>query len=220
VENYLNRLADIWPADAGDNLFFADGSKSEGGNAPFPFNILSHAHQDWLRRQCEAHAPDLVIVDVWRRIFKGSEDKSEIVDDVINCLKAATLPAALLVISHARKPNAEFDAGVLYEARGSGHLSGACDTILRLHPATRMVPNKRLEYEGRATAPTEIILHDEPNLLFSLAPEDAFAAAVGDALLRDFPSEVKRAEYLAQVTGKSIEACRSALRRAASGQAF
>lgn len=206
----FDRLVSEFPPETRDRFRLADSNK---GSAPFPFNITQPACALWLRKEVDTHKPDLVIIDVWRKCFRGSEDKSEIVEEAIAALRVCTTPSATLVISHARKENPDYDGGVLNEARGSGHLAASCDTIIRLQAATKKKP-ARLSYEGRATEGRELDLLSLPNHLFALRPETAFDISLKHVLSQVYPTRREQARALAALTGEHEEKCRTALRRA------
>lgn len=193
--------------DGASRLFLADTE-----HVPYPFHILQPAVQQWLRQQVDTIKPDLVIFDVIRKMFKGSDNDSDIMDEVIEAVKHTCQPAASLIIAHSKKVSKEFDGGTLDEMRGSGAQGAAYDTIFRLLKGSKTKP-PRLTIEGRATEDQEIILANRPDLLFDLGQSSAFDAALREALEGTFTSERKRAEHLAAVTGEDFAKCQSALRR-------
>lgn len=193
--------------DGADRLFLADTE-----HTPYPFHIKEPTVQAWLRQQIDLLKPDLVIFDVIRKMFKGSDNDSEIMDEVIELTKHTCQPAASLVIAHSKKASSEFDGGTLDEMRGSGAQGAAYDTVFRLFKSSKTKPPK-LSIEGRATEDQTIILTNRDDLLFGLGAESAFDAALRHVLVMEFASERKRAEHLATVSGEEFAKCQSAIRR-------
>jgi len=194
--------------EGGSRLWLADTE-----NAPYPFHILTPQVQQWMRQQIDLIQPDLVIFDVIRKMFKGNDNDSDMLEDVISTVKHTCRPAAVLMIAHSKKAKADFDSGTIGEIRGSSAQGASYDTILRLQKATKTA-GPILSIEGRAIEDQEIHLVSQPNLLFGLGRDTMFDVAVKDALAQPFPSERQRAEHLAAVTGASFDKCHSALRRA------
>ena len=170
--------------------------------APFPFNLMNPVHFSWLRAVCTTHQPVLFILDVLRNVFRGDENNSDIMQDVLDTFVMATSPAAQLLISHPRKPSEAGGREVRDQNRGSGHVAGSVDSILSLTP--------RLQYVSRSAEGSTPIrrLHNGLWDTDSLSP-------LLDSFLdnKTFPTQSSRAEALSQKLGKSEEACRSLLRR-------
>jgi hypothetical protein len=139
-------------------------------------------------------------------------------NEVMGTLRLAVRPAALLFVSHARKENPEFDAGVLQEGRGSSAVAGDCDTILRLRKASpKGKKPAMLSYSGRATEDTELALKLKPSLFFEPLVEvkSTFQLTL-EQVLAD--PDVKNTVYaqamrLAELTGEKFERCKSAINR-------
>lgn len=205
----LAETPDFLPACDAGNLWLADTE-----HTPHPFHILLPQVQQWLRQQIDLIQPDLVIFDVIRKLFKGNDNDSDIIEEVLAMLKHVCRPAAALVIAHSKKAKADFDSGTIGEIRGSSAQGASYDTILRLQKATKTA-GPTLTIEGRAIEDQTVRLANRPDLLFDLGAVSAFDLAVREALTREFVSERKRAEHLAAVTGETFDRCHSALRRAA-----
>lgn len=111
----------------------------------YPFNILNPVHQGWLKQELAKIQPVLVIVDTFRESFDGDENSSEIQKAVVSKLVEACLPAALIILSHARKDSlfAKDDDDLMGENRGSGYLAGRMDCVIRMTP-------RMMSYQGRA----------------------------------------------------------------------
>lgn len=196
----------LTPEGAG-RLFLADTE-----HTPYPFYIMTPTVQQWLRQQIDTLKPDLVIFDVIRKMFKGTDNDSDVMDEVIETIKHVCQPAASLVIAHSKKANKEYDGGTLDEMRGSGAQGAAYDTVFRLIKGAKGRAPK-LTIEGRATEDQSITLANRDDLLFDLAGDSAFDAALRQTLLMTFASERKRAEHLSRVTGEEFAKCQSAIRR-------
>lgn len=204
-ELWKERLDDL--AEAGvntDDIGFADRETFD----TFPFNILMPDHLAMLKRAVEERHPAVVIIDTIREVHRGDENDSTDMQSVIASLVAATMPATLIIISHARKPAAEIGASLINDMRGSSYVVGRMDAILRftnhtLHYTGRSVEEgkiklKRLENGFWAPMADEVDSH-----IMSIIADPAFVALSGRA----------RARALAQKLGKTEAACRSLLRR-------
>ncbi len=194
--------------EGGANLYLADTE-----HTPHPFHILTPQVQQWLRQQVESIAPDLVIIDVIRKLFKGSDNDSDIVEEVLAAVKHTCHPAAVMMIAHSKKAKSDYDSGTIGEIRGSSAQGASYDTIMRLQKATKS-SGPILNVEGRATEDTTIKLANRNDLLFDLNGDSAFDIALRDAMVREFSSDRKRAEHLSAITGQSFDKCHSAVRRA------
>lgn len=203
------------------NVYFSDI-----GTMPYPFDILTEQTtyntvgkittfpcQAWLRAQVDAIKPVVVIIDTLRELHKGDENDSGQMANVMSALVAATSPSAVCLISHSRKENLALPENerenLLQDNRGSNYIAGRMDGIMR-------VSNKRLLYQSR-TIDKHLLKckRIEPGLwMVDRADEEAHIRAVlGDKTLLSISD---RAEVLSTRTGKSIEACRSLLRRRSS----
>lgn len=198
----------IVPPSADKRLVIADTDL-----APYPFDIQKPHCAGWLATQMATFQPDLVIIDTFRRAHMVSEDKSETITPVINAVQHCCRPAAVLLVGHGRKPNPDYDGGVLNEGRGSTAIPAACDLILRIRPKTKKHPTM-LDWEGRSCESAELPLEDEPSLFYRVGAEQDFQFALQETLHNSFPSLNKAAEHLAMLSGRPKEACRTALRRA------
>ena len=98
---------------------------------PYPFNILGEGF-NWLKNSVAEIEPLVVVIDVLREIHQGDENDSGHMQLVINTLQAAVRPAACIILSHARKNQAEGSYGLMDENRGSGYVAGRADAVLSL----------------------------------------------------------------------------------------
>jgi len=184
------------------NIFLADRDTLDC----WPFNILNDTHAEKLKATLMPFNPDVVIVDTLRAAHGGKENDSDIMQEVISRLSLAVQPAALVIVSHSRKPG-EGGLDVLNDQRGSGASVGAVDAILRL-------TKKSLHYIGRAIEEGSIKVERLDNGLWVAAQADLDAATEIVLLDTTIPSMRAKAKLLASRVGKSEESCRSLLRRA------
>lgn len=176
---------------------------------PFPFHVLQPTVRQWLRGQVEKVKPDLVILDVIRKIFQGNDNDSDIIEQVLNAVKEACKPAAVLLVAHSKKAAKDFDGGTIGEIRGSGAQGASYDTIFRLIKGKQPT----LSIEGRATMEQTVKLVNRPDLLFDLTPDGMFRQAVLDILTEDYPNTRQRALALQGRTGEDFARCQTAIRR-------
>ncbi len=209
----LEAAGEVFGPKADENLILADPEQ-----APYPFDILHPTSFTWLKDQVTLHTPALVIVDVLRKIFRGNEDKSEVMAHVLGTLKLACLPAAVLFVSHARKTNPEFDGGTLQENRGASSIPGDCDTIMRL---TKASPKGKkpatLSWSGRACEDQDLQVQLRKSLFFDVlsAPEkDRFHLHLEEVLADNtLKTTYAKAKALAEISGAAFEKCKSAINR-------
>ena len=176
----------------------------------FPFNILYPEHRALLGASLRPLQPSAVILDTIREAHDGDEDKSTIMRNVIAELVAATAPAALILIAHARKVSAEQPRTDLTgDNRGSSYVVGRMDSIIKFTPRT-------MHYTGRAVESGQIRCYRDDHGLWH--PETSELIAHLETVLADtaLTSVLSKAKALSTLTGKSVEACRNILRRAAS----
>ena len=205
VEEYLDRFTDASQA-LPDTLLIADREM-----APFPFNILAGDAYLWLHTAAGLHRPAVVILDSLRDAHEADEDKSQQMQHVVTVLRAAVSPAALVLISHARKPNYQLPPDVrdnlMSDNRGSSYVPGKADTIIKL-------TEKTLHIQGRTIQKHRLRAVRNTFGLWELAvseTEAAVAEVLADVTL---PSMSARTKALAELLDRSPEACRSLLRRA------
>ncbi len=174
--------------------------------AYYPFDILQPLHMKYLRDIIQEHTPTAVIVDTLRESHSGDEDSSTVARNVIGNLVGACHPAALIVISHGRKPNPDMDKDLLADHRGSSYITGRMDAIMRL-------TKTRLYYTGRSIEAGDIKVQRTDNGLWQPVPDEVgpmIAKVMADVSI---PSLRGKARVLATLVGKSEEASMSLLRR-------
>lgn len=172
----------------------------------FPFDILQPQHTRYLRSIIAPFNPVAVVIDTLREVHSGDEDSSTVMRNVISNLVAATTPAALILISHARKPNIDTGKNLMADMRGSSYVVGRMDAIMRF---TR----KGLYYQGRAIEEGHIKLSRQDNGLW--LPDNTDDQAIIEEVLVDASLTTMRAQarVLAIRLKKSEEAAMSQLRR-------
>lgn len=172
----------------------------------FPFDILQPQHMTYLRAIVAIHAPTCVIIDTLREAHSGDEDSSTASRNVIANLVAATSPAALVLVSHSRKPHPDVDKDLRADHRGSSYVTGRMDSIMRL-------TKQRLYYMGRSIEDGDIKIVRQENGLW--APIVDESGAIVQKVMNDpsLPSLRAKARALAPLVGSSEEAALSRLRR-------
>lgn len=175
----------------------------------WPFDILDPSHHARLKEALAEVKPIAVIVDTIRESHSADENDSTAMRNVIGELVDATQPAALIVISHARKPNPEVHRDLLADQRGSNYVVGRMDTIIRFTHRTAFLT-------GRAIEEGSVKLERLDNG-FWLPLEDEVDRAIRDALADRTQSTRQRAKRVAERAGVSENAARMRLRRAEGG---
>ena len=192
------------------NLHIADKQ-----SLPFPFEILNPAHFDGLRAMVARLKPVAVFVDVLRKATMADESSSDTMINVLSQLERAVQPAALIIISHAKKPasknngvdDRDGDASLGHDNRGSSSLPGNVDGIIKITKKTFSFLSRTIE-QGR------LKLNWNPETFLFTVDNKEFDAHLG-AIMADptLASDSARALALSEKSGRPIEACRSAVRR-------
>ncbi len=187
----------------------------------FPFDILQPAHFRLLTEELRSiteidpstgeeltKPTDVVIIDTLREAHSGDENDSTEMQQVIAYLDAAVKPAALILISHARKSNPEIGYSLMNDNRGSNYIVGRMDGICRFSKESMRVSSRTLEEEtvrlDRSDDGTWTLLNDP----FTKAVEVARAE---NPLI---PTRELARMLHDRFPSKSEAACRAALRRA------
>jgi len=188
-----------------DNLLLADRECLE----IYPFDILQPSHMKYLHSIVQPMNPTVVFVDTLREVHSGDEDSSTTSRNVITNLVGSVHPAALILISHSRKPHADVDRDLMADHRGSSYITGRMDAIIR------MTKNK-IYYGGRTIEEGNIkLIRSEIDgaLMFEPHVDDTgpiIAKVIADTSLVSMRS---KARVLATLLGTSEEASMSRLRR-------
>lgn len=198
-------------------VYFADRETLD----THPFDILEPAHfarlvgaLRTLTVQADSgedvpEQPGVVIIDTLRESHSGDENDSTAMQDVIAHLDAAVKPAALVLVSHARKANPEAGFSLMNDNRGSNYIVGRMDVIVRFSPKSLRISSRTMEEHSIDTERND-------DGTWSLRGDPA-AVHVVDSLLADqsIPSLREKARVLSQtrVPRTSEMACRAILRR-------
>lgn len=197
---WMDRIDSLAPKHP--NLDIIDYADRE--TLDFPFDILNPEHFSHLQQDLSTIKPDLVIFDTLREAHAEEENSSTDMKNVIAALTACVRPAALLLVSHPRKPQPESLDSLLSGQRGSGYIVGKMDTIIKLNPHS-------LQAVGRALEEVSIDIERMENGYWHY---DSDLPYIQEILSLDH-SMSEKAEIVAQKLHISKEAARSKLRRAA-----
>lgn len=184
------------------NFLVADRESIEA----WPFDILQPKHVDYLHSIIAPHRPAAVVIDTIREAHSGDEDSSTNMRNVIAGLTLAAGDAAVILISHSRKPQPDSDLDIMSDLRGSSYVAGRMDAMMRL-------TNKRLYYAGRSIEPDyiDLVRMDE-------GTHQADTSKLGPALQRvindpGLPTLRSKARVLAKDLMKSEDSAMSTIRR-------
>lgn len=170
-----------------------------------PFDILNPDHLVLLSNALDGKGFDLVIIDTIREAHSGDENDSTAMQKVIASLTAATRPAALVIVSHARKSGEE-SYSLMNDNRGSSYIVGRMDAIVRFTPKGARVSGRSIEEHSidldRYDSGFWEALHGEQDL------------HVAEVLANPSLTSIRaKAKELAKLSGKSEAAARGILRR-------
>lgn len=154
----------------------------------FPVNILEPEDPTikWLAAELERLQPVMIVIDTIREVHGGDEDNSTVMRNVLSALVGACRPAAIVLVSHARKDQAGFGGDVgeedmMDQARGSSYVAGRMDVIVK-------VTKKRMQFKGRATGQqTEALAQDPETGWISLHRDDDGSDAYIEELMTLYP---------------------------------
>jgi len=147
-----------------------------------------------------------VIIDTIRESHSGDENDSTAMQAVIAHLTAAVKPAALILVSHAKKQNPEYGYDLMNDNRGSSYVVGRMDAICRFSHTSIRCSSRSMEEHS-----TKIERNDDGT--WSLA-QDTFKSEA-KMLLDLHPDKPLRelARILKEKSNRGEEACRGVLRR-------
>lgn len=171
----------------------------------FPVNVLdpNDPITRWLKAEFDRIQPVMVVVDTLREIHGGDEDNSTAMRNVISALVGATRPAALVLVSHARKDQAfggPIDEDMMDQARGSSYVAGRMDSVVN-------VTQRLMKYKGRAVGQAQEKLEQDPLTgWIRIKQEDDGSVDEIRLLFRDYPglSVNQYAQRLAQKMKYSV----------------
>ena len=184
-------------------LHFADKEM-----APYPFDILSpETGGAYLQHEVNRIKPIMVVIDTLRETTDANENDSGQMKIVLNTLQHICQPAAIVLITHAKKPSAFMDDDPVNDIRGSGQISARLDTILKC-------TQKRLFVKGRAVEDLKLMLGREPTLFWKRAegPSQVSDETLSTLLADASKSDRELAITLGKQSGRSTEAARSLIR--------
>lgn len=186
--------------------FFADRESLEA----WPFDILRPDHLITLREELQALEPDLVIIDTLRESHSADENDSTEMQEAIAALVAATKPAALCLISHARKPSQDQDLSLMGDNRGSSYVVGRMDAIVRFS-------KKSCRVSGRSIEEHSIELERQDSGFWEIVTAEVDGHILSIILDQQYGSVREASKALAQRLGKPEDACRGMIRRYLKG---
>lgn len=197
------------------NIYFTD---RDDPDIPYPFD-MRRAGGEWLKGEVQKLQPVLVIVDVWREIFEGDENSSEVCSQVWAALTNACRGASLLILAHEVKGGVTSDGKVIETplrkgARGSTFVAGKVDGIAKLQL------NGKLHYVSRSAQEAKIQLKRKENGFWELDHSGVDAQAATILRNAEGKSKLQLARELASATGLTVEAARSKLRRLSENPAL
>ena len=176
----------------------------------WPFDILNPEHLLLLSSELKAISPALVIIDTLRESHSADENESTEMQEAVAALVAATQPAALCLISHARKPSQDQDFSLMGDNRGSSYVVGRMDAIVRFTPKTCRV-------SGRSIEEHSIDLERQDNGFWEVVVAELDTHILSCLLDPQFDSVRAAAKSLSGRIGKSESACRGMMRRYLKG---
>lgn len=178
--------------------------------AYYPFDVLQPAHVEYLTQLVRTVQPVVaVFVDTLRKAHTGNENDSTIMSNVISNLIKAVHPAALILVSHDRKPSAEMEKDIMTDHRGSTSVVGEMDGIIRL-------TKSRMYYAGRniEDGSIKLIKKDANETLLWDYDRQEHSDAIQSVLNNQAVEGMRgKARELSKLIGKGEDACMSILRR-------
>ena len=185
-----------------DKLFYLD--RESAGFWPFDILLPNQEHVKRLRIEMDAVEPDVVIIDTLREAHSGEENDSTVMRNVVGMLVAATQPAALILISHDRKPQPNSGKDIITDLRGSSYITGRMDALVRF-------AHNSVQLAGRAMEPMKIPLTRLENGLWASKEVSATQQLMTVASMN--VSMATKAAILAERLSITPEAARTRLRR-------
>lgn len=209
IQTHFAHSPNILWADS-DTRIVKDDSVEE---IPYPFDIMTEGYH-WLKAKIAEAEPLVVVIDTLREVHSGDENDSTHMRNMINTLIAACRPAAMVVLSHARKNASEGGFEIMSENRGSGYVAGRFDGTIHLSSDDK---KPILSYKSRTAGEEKLPCLRTP--LIQLAdPMLAWTKRVARDKTR-FPTIHEKVAFMTKrFPQKGVEAHRSALRRQMEGQ--
>lgn len=157
VSGYISA---IHSEKARQSIYMLDREMPE---VPKLFDIRIPECRDWLRREVDMVSPIMTVIDTVRRMHKGKENDSDVMEHVVDCFYQACFPSARLLVSHKKKQQ-QGDVGD-GSARGSSALTGAVDGLVNMR-------KDRLLIEARSDVAEEIPIVQQVDGTFKLNTRD------------------------------------------------
>lgn len=175
----------------------------------YPFDILNPAHYTLLFQSLKEINPVCVIFDTYKESSTADENQSDTAQRVVSALVNVAYPAAIVVVAHSRKPSGDYTPDLINDSRGSSYLPGRVDAVVRFTEKTLYFTGRALEKGSIKMARHEcgIWVRDESRDRLN----DHIQDVIRDPSLK---STLQKATELSTRTGRSLEACRSLVRRA------
>jgi RecA-family ATPase len=184
-----------------DNVAFVDKEM-----APRPFDLRGEGF-NYLKAACQVINPLVVVVDTIRKCHDGDENDSGQMKQIMEKIQIAIAPAALIIVSHARKDNPNFE-DLMGDNRGSNFIPGEMDTVMR-------VSKKRFTYEGRAVEERRLDLSRTKRGFWAIDAKDIqqkLFAFLSRPEHKDLSVHALAEKFAAEV-GIGVEAARSRIRK-------
>lgn len=187
----------------GEDIHIADRESLQ----TWPFNILNPDHAALLQAEVARVQPDVVIIDTLKESHQLPENDNTDSQRVLSELVRATQPAALVLIHHGKKSQWDAPPDVISGARGASYLTGRMDAIC--HFSETM-----MRFVGRAAEGGSLKLQRKDNGYWELEQATHKLEASLDEILAIPDLSIReRAKMLSDITGISVEAARSKVRR-------
>ncbi len=172
-----------------------------------PFNILEDSHYKLLQESLAALQPGAVIIDTLRESHGGDENDSTEMQQVVSRLDSAVKPAAMILISHARKSDPERGYDLMNDNRGSNYIVGRMDAICRFSHSSMRATSRTMEEHS-----TKLERQDDGTWLLT---NDLIAAQAQMVVKQNPGASIREMARLLhqQCSDKSELACRAYLRR-------
>jgi len=123
----------------------------------YPMNILEPQTAEWLKSEMERMQPVMVVLDTLRECHGLDENDSTAMRNVISTIVGCCRPAAIVLITHARKDSITTSLGdddLMDQGRGSSYVSGRMDVIIKISA-------KRMVFKGRATGQQQFTIKQD-----------------------------------------------------------
>ena len=175
----------------------------------YPLDVLRPDHIVYMRDLIQPLRANVIIIDTLRKVHTGDENSSTIMSNVMTSLVGIAHPAALVLISHDRKPQPDSDKDIMTDHRGSTSIVAEMDGVVRL-------TKTRLYYAGRSIEEGSIkmIRKDLDNILiWEPAPDEMdpmLIEILQDLTLRSMRAKARKLSVIQHI---SEEAAMSRVRR-------